>query len=535
MEDLELNSTGNERPAAWERWVFWVVLLLQILPIWMFRYFPSHDGPAHVYNCLILKDIFTSHANPGLTYFMLNPDFPLNVLGHVLLTGLMFVASPLTAEKLLLTIYALTLGLSARYGLSAVRRQSIFLSFLVLPTVFNFTVYMGFYNFIIAIPLFFWVYGYWRRRADSLTWPAVALLAAAFLVMYLAHLFVVVFALLVIGILVIEAVVRSPQLIQFWRVPRFRVAYAALPVVLLAGYFIVEHRSASKYENPLHGLRDLFHDNFIVSFYQGEGAIALLFFGFVAFVTLWQIWKASKRGVNWKADGHLVALAVALVLYVAMPNGMIGGGYTRIRFLLFVVFCDLLWLAQFSYSRRFVRFTQILSIVMALGLAFFHARAYRMLDSYMQEYVIAGNAMTPGKSMLALTYASKGRTAEGGRISRRASPFRHLDSYIGVERGVAIVDNYEAAASLFPLIYRPERNPYPAIVDLYDEPPCADLDAYVATTHNPMDYVLVWFPEAQPEGNVCVERVRNHLQAHYKQIYASPRNLAIVYERKDPQ
>ena len=142
--------------------------------------------------------------------------------------------------------------------------------------------------------------------------------------------------------------------------------------------------------------------------------------------------------------------------------------------------------------------------------------------------------MATGKSMLALNYSVKGRTAGGERISRRAGPFRHADAYVGIERRLALVDNYEATTRLFPLLFLPGQDPFPAMVDLYDEPPCADLDAYVAATRRPMDYVMIWFPEAQEAGNACVERVRKHLRDHYTPIYSSPRNLAQVYALKDP-
>ena len=519
---------GTEKTAAWEVPAFWAVLTLQILPVWLFHYFPSHDGPIHIYNCLVLKDIFTSQHGIAQTYYTLNPQFPLNVLAHVLLTALTFVASPLIAEKLFLTIYAATLGLSARYALTSIRQQSLFLSFLILPVVFNFTVYMGFYNFIIAIPIFFWTFGYWRRNAGDLGWFKVAVLAVAFLVMYLAHLFVVAFAFLIIGIGVLEAVLRAWP-VSFWRVPQFRTAYAALPAAMLAAYFIVKRSVPNKYDNPLHSLRDIFHDNFIVSFYAGETIIAILFFLFLAFATAWKIHDAIKRQTRWKTDASMIALGAGLFLYLVAPNEMIGGGYTRIRFLLFVVFADLFWLAQFHYSRRFIRFTQILSIALALSLALFHASAYRMLNPYLAEYASAGSVMTAGKSMLVLNYSVQGRTANGERISRRAAPFRHADAYVGIERHLALIDNYEATTLLFPLVFVPGQNPFPAIIDLYNEPPCADLDAYVQATHRPIDYVMIWFPEAQESANVCVERVRKHLREHYMRIYASPRNLAQVY------
>lgn len=104
MEDLQLRKEGTEETSALERWTFWAVLALQILPVWLFHYFPSHDGPIHIYKCLVLKDIFTSQHGIAQTYYTLNPQFPLNVLAHVLLTALTFLASPLIAEKLFLTI-----------------------------------------------------------------------------------------------------------------------------------------------------------------------------------------------------------------------------------------------------------------------------------------------------------------------------------------------------------------------------------------------------------------------------------------------
>ncbi|MEO8132278.1 MAG: hypothetical protein ABI822_34595, partial [Bryobacteraceae bacterium] len=390
--------------------MFWAVLALQILPVWLFRYFPSHDGPTHIYNCLVLKDILTSQSGIAQAYVTLNPQFPLNVLAHVLLTALTFIASPMIAEKLLLTIYAVTLGLSARYALASIRRESVFLSFLILPTVFNFTVYMGFYNFIVAIPLFFWTFGYWRRHAAHLSWPNTAVLTVAFALLYLAHLFVVAFALLVIGILVLEAVLRS-QPFRFWRVPQFRTTYAALPTVLVAGYYIIVRSVPTKYNNTLHSLRDLFHDNFIVSFYAGETAIAIAFFLFIAVATLWQIREASRRHANWKSNGAFLTLILCLFLYVIASNDMIGGGYARIRILLFMVFVDLFWLAQFTFGRTFIQVTRGLGITLALSLALFHAQAYRMLNPYLEEYVSAGNVMATEKSMLALNYSVKGQTA----------------------------------------------------------------------------------------------------------------------------
>ena len=38
-----------------KRILIFVLLALHVLPLWIFTYFPSQDGPAHIYNAYVLK------------------------------------------------------------------------------------------------------------------------------------------------------------------------------------------------------------------------------------------------------------------------------------------------------------------------------------------------------------------------------------------------------------------------------------------------------------------------------------------------
>ena len=51
----------NWRNLSWKH-LFVVLLLLHILPLWIFAYFPSQDGASHVYNGLVLKE-YGKHEN----------------------------------------------------------------------------------------------------------------------------------------------------------------------------------------------------------------------------------------------------------------------------------------------------------------------------------------------------------------------------------------------------------------------------------------------------------------------------------------
>ena len=55
-----------------KRILIFVLLVLHVLPLWIFTYFPSQDGPAHIYNAYVLKVFHEtvlpveSHAFPQL-------------------------------------------------------------------------------------------------------------------------------------------------------------------------------------------------------------------------------------------------------------------------------------------------------------------------------------------------------------------------------------------------------------------------------------------------------------------------------------
>ena len=79
------------------------LLVAHLLPLWVFKYFPSQDGASHIYNAYLLKE----YNNPAMykvrECFELNLTLFPNWFSHALMAGLMFVVSPLVAEKILLT------------------------------------------------------------------------------------------------------------------------------------------------------------------------------------------------------------------------------------------------------------------------------------------------------------------------------------------------------------------------------------------------------------------------------------------------
>ena len=87
---------------------FFLILLtvLNIFPIWSFKYFPSQDGPCHIENSYMLLHYFDKDKIFS-EYYDLNIKPVPNWASHFTLSFLMIFFPPVLSEKIFLTMYVL--------------------------------------------------------------------------------------------------------------------------------------------------------------------------------------------------------------------------------------------------------------------------------------------------------------------------------------------------------------------------------------------------------------------------------------------
>ncbi len=175
--------TGDRALSAW----LLVLVLLHLLPIWLFEYFPTQDGPIHLSNA----KVFLEYDNPACPvlpeYYRLNSGIGPNWFSLLSLAGLLRLFSPAIAEKLLLSAYVLALLGSAYFAILGISRRNRFLLLLVFPFVFNYFVFLGFYNFIFGLPFVFLFLGIVLRSGSRLGWREASLLALASVLAFFIH------------------------------------------------------------------------------------------------------------------------------------------------------------------------------------------------------------------------------------------------------------------------------------------------------------------------------------------------------------
>jgi hypothetical protein len=537
-----------------ENLVFAVLIVLHLIPIWGFTYFPSQDGPAHLSNANIILEYYRPERTILRQYYRFNENLEPMWFGHLVLAGLLSMVPLLLAEKIFLSGYVILFPVAVRYALKAIRPESGLLAVLAFPFIYNLFFHAGFYSFVYSLALFFFAIGYWLKHREHFTLRKMITLSILTLLLYGLHPISLVTAWLAIGSLAIwltsHDLVDQVRRRQFdrsilWKVlcSRALVPFCALlPTLMLMVTFLVLHgmpaSSAPFTANVWNRLLRLIFLESLISYSKSE----------LWFLTVlpWYMFcslglKLFRQQLN-RWDGLLLVVAVYVFIYLTTPDGIIRGeqiyqGYISHRMNLYTFLALILWFGAQPYERRLRQGIQLLAIGIAVILLELHTTKYAELNDYLTEYLSGINFIEPNTTLLPLSFSQRGHAPDGQILSCRVSPFLHASGYIAAEKGVVDLANYEADIGHFPILFRPELNPYTHIgqkggIEL--EPPSVDFLTYPRRTGGRVDYILVWGIRDEQRDQKDAKAIFQQLEAAYELIYTSPqRGFVQLYRRND--
>ncbi len=521
-----------------DRLLFFGLLALHVLPLWVFPFFPSQDGPVHLENAAILRDYHRPDRSLLPKFYTLSDHFHPNWFGHLALLGLMTVLPPLVAEKVLLTGYVVLLPLGLRYALDGVRMGAGWLAVLSFPLLHHFLYHMGFYNFCWSLALFGFVVGYYLRHHERFGARQTVVLGAMAVLLYFCHPVGLAVAMLAVGVLALA-----------WRPARetFRrrllgPALAFVPVVALGLAFVGRQGTGAVWKNtPLDLWDNLRHLEMLVSYLNLERLFTEVYFwGLVALTAavLWARWRSRAFG---RADWLLAVAALTFAAYFAAPAELSGGGFVEPRLALLALLTLILWLGTYPFGPHLKRGVQAAAALIALGLLALHVSAYAAFNDYLADYVSAEPHLKANRTLLPLPFAHRLLTGDPRLDNAKVGAFRHAAGYLAARAGIIDMENYEGHSGYFPVDYRPEVDPFVQLnpgrvgqdVGLQAEPPDVDFLKYTERTGLPVDYVLLWDVRPALRETPAGHAIFEQLSGNYELIHTSPRGLLQLYRRKD--
>jgi len=488
---------------------FWITffIILYLLPIWLFKYFPTQDGPAHLYNAQILRN----YANTFFfrQYFDLRLTLFPNWLSYLVELGLLYLFPALVTEKIFLSLYVILFPLGFFYFLDALQPGRNLVGFLSFLFIYNYLFLLGFYNFALTVPLFLILLGYWWKDKEQLGWKQVIICNLLLVLIFFGHLVSYVLAAGSLGLL---AVIYFRK-----RVRPILVTFASvLPSTLLFLNYYIGSGVSGVIQPEWDVLRivalllRLFELKILVSYTDlqqwiaGGAALVMLFlFEYTIWRDLRETRSKDQKYPNVRKY-FLALLLVLLVLYVVMPTSIGPGGWLNDRLVLLTLVL-LLALLRTGEGQRWTWLGGVIGGLLILNVVYlgFEIRA---LNLGLEEYVSGISQVKSHKIILPLFFDGYGE-------SHNIGIFVNASNYYALDKENINLGNYEVQYDYFPVTLKREFQPPINYADwvqiLFWQPEAIDLCGYASH----VDYVLTW---GSPTANILNGLARCYLSIYNK-------------------
>ena len=476
-----------------------VLLVAHLLPIWIFKYFPTQDGLSHIYNAYVLKE-YHKHENYKLReVYKLNLTIFPNWSSHMILALLMYVFPPLICEKILISMCIALVPISLFYFLNGVQKGKTLFGFVGFIYAYNYLLHMGFYNFALSISMFFFTLGYWWRHKDKLNAASIGGLYLLLLVTYLTHFHS--YALLMISLTFFGGFSylygalqktwgyrETPEASNRTLISSLKsFAVALKPVLLFLGvmlpayfimmsYYLAKRGDDGGYEGS-EWLKDYFFSmKSLVSFRDDRiliNRILLIVFAIAFLLTVinrvrqvYRFRRSSEQGspkerlwtkIVTRRDQFLLMAIAVTVMYFISPRDRYGGGWINDRFHIYI-FLVLLPFFRIGFH-RYVRYAIAGAIiVLSLWRLGYNTQTYYHLSRDIDNMASSASIFGEHAALSSRPDEWRGPSDSYGQ-SEYVGPYSHVPCYLGVDKGIAYLENYEAGNDYFPVIFKDRESP----------------------------------------------------------------------------
>ena len=455
------------RVTKYERFFFLTVVLLNLIPVLSHRFFPTIDGPAHLYNAnLINHMLFQSDFD---SFFQFNPEPVPNWTGHILLCFFKSFLPGFLAEKMLLIVYFAGLPYSFRNLIKSASGGAVVLSYLIFPFTYNYLLSLGFYNFSLGIIGLFLVLSFWIRNHEVITSSVkkTVILSVLLILVYFSHVVMFSTALMAIACYTFIAFLKQwlegeefkKVLVIHLKKAGLLLVSSLIPLVLMFFYFTNRPESGSpaflsKSElfswlstmNPL--ICYSFGVEKISTIITNVLLAGLIIGGIVVRVRnrKFPAFNDSKKGILQVNDSWLLMAAFMLILLFIVPNKNDMATLISMRFAFLFFLFLVIWISTMKHFKVFAGICVLVILV-------FHIKRVRHLDPVIDSNnAIAMDCEETAKYIKPYSIVAPVNLRD--HWSRE-----NFFNYLGMDKPLIILENYEATMDYFPLLWNTEKFP----------------------------------------------------------------------------
>lgn len=431
----------------------WFILYILLLTahiglVWVLPYFPTQDGPSHIYNLVILDDLLHGGKEWG-EFFTYKLHAVPNLGFHLIAYPLLQLFPPLITEKIFITIHILLMGACVPFFLRSFDKPVFPLSFLVFPVIFNFNLMMGFYSYTIAIPLFLLAVSIsWKFRDCSIHCKFVMTNLMGF-VLYYFHLIPFIFFLLFLGLMgLLDADTLKERFTHF-----LKTITITSPLILNLFMYLTNGNTSQDYSYQLSPSRffELSSELFMFSTpsFSPWQLIPAAILMFLMYLLLKE--TIIKSGSATVSERLLFSMVLTmLIIYFFAPFSFGGGSFFNERFpwVIFLILLPLLHAPETGISRH------ISMIVVASVFLMVNSIIFWQQNAIIKSFVSGLHVEIPKRAFV-MTY--KAKTPQWSRVD----PLMHAISYYCISNKYVDIGNYETQLDYFPIRFQKDLPSFP--------------------------------------------------------------------------
>lgn len=504
------------------KYLFFLLVIINSLPVLIFPFFQTLDGPAHLYNVNLLKEIIIEKNPQIIHFFAIREEWIPNWSSHLLLLLFRFLFSSLLANKLFLLLITIGLPLSVFSILRKLVPQNQNLAVIALPFIYTFLFGLGFYNFCLGVVIFMFTLSYWIGIREKISLMKVSGFFLMLMIAYFTHIFI--FVLVFSAILgyslsnALEKILYRSHNLKDLPIEFTVILLAGLPfVVLLVKYLTSRWGSSTVIKLPIKELLKWIVDvrPLIIYHYPQELKYTRWLFYLATGLFLYACVKyffstgtiRLKPMLQSKSTPFFLITIFFLVLYFILPNTpSSGASYISDRVLTFVYLTGFLGLFTMKYPQLIRNISYIIILVVNFGLL---ARYYDFqsgLNSTTKKFLEAAEYVENNSIVLPIRNSDDWMDL-------------HFSNYLGMEKPLVILENYEATTSYFPLRWNLDELPSVQLGDTIITQFCLD-NTFPASSKNnfKIDYILTW---GNNDPDECKSNLLTLVESNYDLIYAS--------------
>jgi len=480
--------------------LFYSLLFLHLIPLFFGKYFLTQDGPSHLYNAFVFRDLILNHHSFYSAWFDINKVPNPNWLVTAFYALAMMVLPAFLAEKIFLVLYVLLLPLSFRFLIRQINPNSSFIALLIFPLIYNITLYLGFFNFCFSIIFYFYAVGYWLKYQGFFNLKKQIAFLLLVTLTYFSHPVSFVILCMTIGTLILSMLYQEIKRNQqpgrhlLKRITGFFIAL--LPSFFFFLTFFREsgseisftQRSVKGYiidQLQNYGLN--YPGNADLRICTAFAAILILFFSYNLVIRI-----RNKRFYRFDIL-YLFFVLFSIMTYFS-PEEIAGGSVILIRLILFSNIISIVCISAYSYPEKLKKVSLCVFFGFAVFWLVFKVFHFEKIQERLTTFMSIENRIQEGKTIL--PFIVHQGNPDGSPLDTIRDidiiVFLHAANYLSLDHHLVCLSDYEASQSYFPLKWKAGKDPSTFFPEYGEMLTDSEFSTYASKSGAWPDYVLIW-------------------------------------------